>query len=80
MSASIELEGHTTADGTLNLSVNVGLPNSDVAVRLVVTPVSAPSGEVAAGWPDGYFERVVGSMPNLERAPQGDYEQRLPLT
>ena len=33
----------------------------------------------ANGWPIGYFEQVVGSMPEMERDPQGNFEIRLPL-
>ncbi len=40
----IETRAHTTRDGMLNLSVNVGV-----------------------------------AMPELERAPQGQFEERLPL-
>ena len=31
------------------------------------------------GWPLGYFDRVAGLMPDLERAPQGEFERRMPL-
>ncbi len=35
----------------------------------------------ANGWPLGFFEQTFGSLPDLpERAPQGDYEQRLDLS
>jgi hypothetical protein len=33
----------------------------------------------ANGWPIGYFEQVVGSMPELERGSQGNFETRLSL-
>lgn len=34
--------------------------------------------ELGPGWPEGYFELVVGSWrgDRLERAPQGDFETR----
>ena len=37
--------------------------------------------DVGGGWPDGYFERVVGGWQGeaLERPPQGDYEARPPI-
>ena len=74
----IETKAHTTRDGMLNLSVNVGVPDVDVSVTVHIHPPS--SGEVDAnGWPKGYFEQIVGSMPELERAPQGEFEERLPL-
>jgi len=38
--------------------------------------------QVHPGWPPGYFERVVGCWkgPPLERPPQGEFEEREPLT
>ncbi len=75
---TIETRAHTTRDGMLNLSVDVGMADADVAVTVRVRPVSG--GEVDAnGWPTGFFECVAGSMPELERAPQGQFEERLPL-
>ncbi len=36
--------------------------------------------EVVGGWPDGYFERVVGAWEGpLERPPRGNIEERDPL-
>ncbi|MDA2927151.1 hypothetical protein MYX78_07955 [Acidobacteria bacterium AH-259-G07] len=34
--------------------------------------------EVTIGWPDGFFEKVVGAWKAepLERAPQGEFEVR----
>ena len=75
---SIETRAHTAKDGTLKLTVNVGLPDADVDVSIHVTPVT-PSSADENGWPNGFFERVAGSMPELRRAPQGDYEQRSSL-
>jgi len=31
------------------------------------------------GWPAGFFDRVAGSMPELRRRSQGEFEERLPL-
>jgi hypothetical protein len=77
--SSIETHGHTTPEGMLHLSIPVGLPDADVSVTLHVKPLQ-PSADVDEnGWPHGYFDQVPGSMPDLERAPQGDFEQRLPL-
>jgi hypothetical protein len=74
--------GHTASDGTLNLKVDTGVPDSDVTVEIRVLPLKLPAVSEerdANGWPIGFFEKVAGSMPNLERAPQGDYEIRLPF-
>ena len=63
----------------LTLSLATGSPDTDVAVVVQIRPL-LPTAEVDAhGWPAGYFDRVVGSMPDLERAPQGQFEERLPL-
>jgi len=76
---TIETRAHTTSEGVLNLSVQVGVFDTDVAVTVQVRPV-APVAELdAKGWPKGFFEQVAGSMPELRRAPQGDFEPRLPL-
>lgn len=76
MSETIKTLGHTSADGVLNLSVQIGVPDADVAVTVQVLPL-APRGAVDAnGWPIDYFESVPGSMPELARAPQGSFEQR----
>ena len=37
--------------------------------------------ELASGWPEGYFEEVIGGWKGepLERPPQGEAERRNPL-
>jgi hypothetical protein len=79
MSKTIETRARTTKDGRLNLSVDVDVPDADVAVVVTVTPVAGGSRVDANGWPEGFFDRVAGSMPELRRGPQGDFEERLPL-
>jgi hypothetical protein len=77
LNETIKTHAHTTKDGVLNLSVNVGLADVDVAVVVQVRPL-APAGEVDEnGWPKDFFELVAGSMPDLQRAPQGQFEERL---
>lgn len=79
LTETIETSGHTTPNGVLNLSLNVGVSNADVAVVVRVRPL-VPVGEVDAnGWPKGFFDRVAGSMPELKRPPQGHFEERSPL-
>lgn len=76
MPKTIESCGHTTRDGVLTLSVNVGLADADVSVVMRVKPL-IPAGELDEhGWPKGFFDRVAGSMPELQRAPQGQFEKR----
>lgn len=76
---NIKTRAHTTADGILNLSCNVGLRDSDVAVTIQVRRLDPMTDADEDGWPRGYFAEVVGSMPDLKRAPQGEFEVRLPL-
>ena len=76
LNETIATRGHTTKDGTLRLTVNVGVPDADVAVVVHVKALNS-SGEIDAnGWPVGFFERVAGSMPELQRFSQGDFENR----
>lgn len=76
---TIKTHAHTTQDGMLNLSVNVGLADVDVAVVVQVRPLAAGEEIDENGWPKDFFERVAGSMPELRRAPQGEFEERLSL-
>lgn len=77
LNETIKTHAHTTEDGMLNLSVNVGLADADVAVVVQVTPVT-PIGELDEnGWPKGFFEQVAGSIPDLQRGDQGQFEERL---
>jgi hypothetical protein len=73
---TIEARGHTTSDGVLNLSVKVGVSDADVSVIMRVSPLPAPGEVDENGWPKDFFDRVAGSMPELRRAPQGQYEGR----
>jgi hypothetical protein len=77
-SKTIEIRAHTTKDGRLNLSVDVNVADVDVAVVVTVTPVAAGSQVDENGWPQGFFDRVAGSMPELRRGSQGVFEERLP--
>ncbi len=76
---TIETRAHTTSEGVLNLSVHVGVLDAEVAVTVHVRPVAPASELDANGWPKGFFEQVAGSMPELRRGPQGDFETRLSL-
>ena len=49
------------------------------AVVVTVTPVTAGTLVDENGWPESFFDRVAGSMPELRRGSQGQYEERLPL-
>jgi hypothetical protein len=74
----LETRAHTARDGTLHLDLDVGV--ADVDVTIIVRAMPAATADVDAnGWPIGFFEQVAGSMPELERGAQGEFEKRLPL-
>jgi hypothetical protein len=71
----LETRAHTTAEGILHLDLNVGVADVDVTVVVRIVPTAATAVD-ANGWPQGFFEQVAGSMPDLERPPQGEFEER----
>jgi hypothetical protein len=79
---SITLQTHVGTDGILKLETPLEqISNTDVKVRLVVTPLkkrrklSTDSKE--KHWPEGFFEQTFGSIPDFPlREPQGKYEVR----
>ncbi len=77
LTETIETCGHTTRDGVLNLTVNVGVPDAEVSVIIRIRSIASAEPVDDNGWPQGFFERVAGSMPELQRAAQGQYEERL---
>ncbi len=78
---TITLQVHAGADGVLKLEVPVGIADVDYDVVVVCTP-RAGSGDHSNGipqhWQPVFLERVFGGWQGepLERAPQGEYEQR----
>jgi hypothetical protein len=76
-SKTVETRARTTKDGRLDLSVDVA--DADVDVVVTITPVLKAGPVDENGWPVGFFDRVAGSMPELRRGSQGEFEERLPL-
>lgn len=74
---TIKTHARTTRDGMLNLSVNVGLADCDVAVVVQVSPLALATEVDKNGWPKDFFALVPGSMPDLERASQLKFEERV---
>lgn len=62
---TIETRGHTSKDGTLNLTVDVGVADADVKITIQVRTITSSDHVDANGWPVDFFERVAGSMPEL---------------
>ena len=73
---TIQTNSQTNGDGLLNLSLEVGVPNAEVNILVRVLGPGRNSTPDANDWPAEYFDRAAGSMPELERAPQGVYEDR----
>ncbi len=62
---TIAAKGRVSRDGTLDLRVTTGLPETDVEVLLILEPLVAKDAHSAsskAGWPDGFFETTFGSL------------------
>lgn len=69
---SFSVKTRVKPDGTLQVAVATGLPESDVDVLLVVRPFDAGSGKGANSWPDEFFEQTYGCLAEdpLVRPPQ----------
>ena len=78
LSEVIETLAHTTGDGMLHLNLHVGVADADVSVTVRVKPRPSPDVD-DNGWPKGFFEKVAGSMPEIDRGSQGEFEERLPM-
>jgi hypothetical protein len=76
---SIKLLSHVGSDGILQLQVPTGLQDTDIEVMVIVQPVTPVEGVNTSeqrGWQAGFFEETFGSIPDLERPPQGDVQIR----
>jgi hypothetical protein len=75
---SFSLKTRVKPDGTLQLVVSTGLPESDVEVLLVIRPINVDSGESVNCWPDEFFEHTYGCLAEdpLVRPPQLPQETR----
>jgi hypothetical protein len=76
---TITLNSHVGADGVLDLKVPVDFKDTDLEVTVTVKAISPKLDRnlgVEMGWPEGFFADTAGSIPDLERPPQGDYDVR----
>jgi hypothetical protein len=67
-------------------TINIPEELRQQAVEVIIWPLGKSETEQkietdANGWPIGFFEATAGCLADdpIERAPQGDYEQRLEL-
>jgi hypothetical protein len=75
---SFSVKTRVKPDGTLQVAVATGLPESDVDVFLVIRPMNTGTGTAANSWPHGFFEKTYGSLAEdaLVRPPQLQQETR----
>ena len=73
---TIETRAHILANGRLELSLHTHAVNAEVAVTVVIRELDQSAEIDHNGWPDGFFDEIAGSMPELRRWPQGGFEER----
>ena len=77
---SISVKTRVRPDGTLQVVVPTGLPESEVEVLLLIRPAQAGSTSTgpAQAWPADFFGNTFGCLADasLVRPPQLDYEAR----
>lgn len=73
---TIPLKARLNSDGTLDLQVQTGLPQTDVDVVVIVQP-SRPIDR----WPEGFFSETYGAFADspLSRPEQPRADEREPL-
>lgn len=72
---TLEFRQHPDADGILRLQVPVDAVDQRYRVIILIEPESAADSQ--RPWSAGFFEKTCGQWQGeLERAPQGEYEQR----
>jgi hypothetical protein len=64
----------------LHLDIPIGEKNSEFEILVVMQPAVLPTPPTTPeerGWPPGFFEQTAGKWQGeLERAPQGECEER----
>jgi hypothetical protein len=82
MMKTITLRSQVGPDGILHLDIPVDMENTTstdlevtVTIRAISSGLERNSG-VELGWPEGFLVETAGSIPDLERPPQGDYDLR----
>jgi len=71
---TITRQARVDAEG--NVVVPVG--RTEAGQNVIVTVEPAPPSMTQAEWQE-FINRTAGSIPDLERPPQGEYEKREPL-
>ena len=73
---TIPLKARVNSDGTLDIQVRTGLPESEVDVLVVIQPAA-----LADRWPEGFLDETFGAFADapLSRPEQPVMEVREPL-
>jgi hypothetical protein len=76
----IVVKSKVSNDGILHLSVPVGLEEADKEVQVTVEPVAAKKPMTQEEW-QAWVDSMAGTWQgDFERPPQGEYEEREPLS
>jgi hypothetical protein len=77
---SFSAKARVKPDGSLQVAIPTGLPETDVDILVVVQPVGTrrEEGLPVGRWPEGFFERTFGCLAEdpLVRGPQLVQEAR----
>jgi hypothetical protein len=76
---TITLNSHVGSDGVLNLKVPLDFKETDLEVTVTIKAIPPKPDQnlgVEMGWTEGILAETAGSIPDLERPPQGDYDLR----
>jgi hypothetical protein len=77
----IELHETSGADAIVRVAIPVDEATKGYRLQIRIVPEPSPPVERDAnGWPVGFFENTAGKwIGELERDPQGEYEERDPF-
>jgi hypothetical protein len=76
----IVVKSKVSSDGMLHLSVPVGLEDADKDVQVIVEPCAPNKPMTQEEW-EAWVDSMAGSWQgDFERPPQGEYEEREPLS
>lgn len=76
----IVVKSKVSSDGILHLSLPVGLSDADQEVQVTVEPLNGKQAMTQADW-EAWVDEMAGSWEgDFERPPQGEFEEREPLS
>jgi hypothetical protein len=74
---AFEMVEHADADKILRLAIPVDEANRSYHLVVLVEPAADALKPPMRAWPPGFFEATAGKwVGDLERPPQGDFENR----